>query len=69
MCIMVVLVCENSHIYKMVCLFNSRYTGRDNTNANCSAGQVLAQGVELPDHLGPYPGGVRMGTGSDGALC
>ncbi|KAG8694272.1 hypothetical protein FRC09_009952 [Ceratobasidium sp. 395] len=45
-------------------------SGRDNTNENCSTGQVLTQGIELVDHLGPYPGGIRMGTQLDiGALC
>ncbi|KAG8777448.1 hypothetical protein FRC12_000365 [Ceratobasidium sp. 428] len=47
-----------------------RFAGRDNTNENCSTGQVLTQGIELVDHLGPYPGGIRMGTQLDiGALC
>ncbi|KAH7335446.1 lipase [Rhizoctonia solani] len=35
--------------------------GQDNLNANCSAGEVLTEGVKLSDHLGPYPGGVTMG--------
>ncbi|KAG8777452.1 hypothetical protein FRC12_000369 [Ceratobasidium sp. 428] len=50
-------------------MYNS-CSGRDNTNENCSTGQVLTQGIELVDHLGPYPGGIRMGTQLDiGALC
>lgn len=43
--------------------------GQDNSNVNCSRGQILLQGVALADHLGPYSGGVRLGTGSDGAYC
>ncbi|KAF8605881.1 alpha/beta-hydrolase [Ceratobasidium sp. AG-I] len=43
--------------------------GQDNSNVNCSRGQTLVQGVAFPDHLGPYSGGVMLGTGSDGALC
>ncbi|KAG8682652.1 hypothetical protein FRC08_014821 [Ceratobasidium sp. 394] len=45
-------------------------SGRDNMNENCSTGQVLTQGIQLVDHLGPYPGGVQLGTQIDiGALC
>ncbi|CAE6446341.1 unnamed protein product [Rhizoctonia solani] len=35
--------------------------GQDNLNPNCSAGEVLLEGVNLSDHLGPYPGGVTIG--------
>ncbi|CUA70672.1 Lipase [Rhizoctonia solani] len=35
--------------------------GQDNLSPNCSAGEVLTEGVVLSDHLGPYPGNVTIG--------
>ncbi|KAF8757993.1 Lipase (class 3) [Rhizoctonia solani] len=35
--------------------------GQDNLSPDCSAGQVLTEGVVLSDHLGPYAGGVMIG--------
>ncbi|CAE6466602.1 hypothetical protein ACGC1H_003760 [Rhizoctonia solani] len=35
--------------------------GQDNLNPNCSAGEVLLEGIKLSDHLGPYPGNVTIG--------
>ncbi|QRW02931.1 Lipase (class 3) [Ceratobasidium sp. AG-Ba] len=44
-------------------------SGHDNPSVNCSTGQVLAQGFELEDHVGPYPGGITLGTPDQGTLC
>ncbi|KAF8605880.1 lipase [Ceratobasidium sp. AG-I] len=43
-------------------------SGHDNPSIDCSAGQVKSEGKLFDDHLGPYAGGVRLGT-DNGALC
>jgi hypothetical protein len=58
--------CSGKCVLKSLLDFERSYNfiGRDNLDQNCSTGQVLSQGIILADHLGPYAGGIMLGTSS-----